>query len=117
MSHPPNDGGRFFVMQTITTLIARSALSHSTEAACLDHILTELWRMSADTKAKAMRAAMVAVIDAAIAAGKIDALVGKPFPSNRVPDEELAVAIIGVLVTRAAAGGARLAGPAARAAE
>lgn len=96
ISPPPNDGGRFFAMQTITTLIARSTLSRSTEAAWLGHVLHELKRVPAARKSKAIGDAT-----AAVSAGVGVATVEAAFPSVLVSDEELAVAILGVLVAAA----------------
>jgi hypothetical protein len=93
ISPPPDDGGRFRAMQPITTLVARSALSRSTEAGWLDHVLGELDLMPAARKAEAVEAALSAAVDPILVASAI--------PSLHVPDEEMAVAIVSILVDRA----------------
>ena len=96
MSPAPDDGERFFAMQTITTLVARSTLSHSREAGWLDHVLEELKRVPLARKSQAVEDA-TATVSAVVVAGMVEAA----FPSVLIPDGELAVAILGVLVAAA----------------
>ena len=96
MSPAPDGGERFFAMQTITTLVARSTLSRSREAGWLDHVLEELKRVPLARKSQAVEDA-TATVSAVVVAGMVEAA----FPSVLIPDGELAVAILGVLVAAA----------------
>ena len=95
MPAPPDDD-RFSVMQSITTLVAQSALSSSREAAWLDHVQDALKAISTRRKSQAIENA-IAIVSAALESATAEAA----FPSFLVPDEELAVAVLGVLVAAA----------------
>ena len=95
MPAPPDDD-RFSVMQSITTLVAQRALSSSREAAWLDHVQNALKAISTRRKSQAIENA-IATVSAALGSSTADAA----FPSVLVPDEELAVAVLGVLVAAA----------------
>ena len=92
MPAPPDDD-RFSVMQSITTLVAQSALSSSREAAWLDHVQDALKAISTRRKSQAIENA-ITIVSAALGSTTAEAA----FPSFLVPDEELAVAVLGVLV-------------------
>lgn len=96
----PDPGERFSMMQPITTFVADAVAPSSVEAFNLTHILTELPRISEARKREAIERASVI-----LTLTKDDrALIAAAFPHDLlVPDEELAVAVLGVMVAQALA--------------
>ena len=96
----PDPGEGFSMFANISTLMADSIVTSSVEALALDHVRAELPHVSEARKREAIERASVI-----LSPTKADReLIAAAFPRELLaPDEELAVAILGVMVTRSLA--------------